>query len=190
MTPCSKLFICGAAIISCAALSSAARAQQPFISEVRTFAYDFCPIGWLEANGQLLEIASFETLFFLIGTTYGGDGQNNFALPDLRGRTIVSVGQGPGLSSYVRGERAGAESRSLSAAETPVHQHSIPGGGAPSAISAPTASKGALAAVRAAAGVASAITQSAGAGQPHEERQPYLAMISCIATEGLFPSEV
>jgi len=99
-------------------------AAEPFIGELMWVGFNFCPRGWAAANGQLLPISSNTALFSLLGTTYGGDGQTTFALPDLRGRVMVHVGAGAGLSTIVQGEQGGAESRSLTFAQMPAHSHS------------------------------------------------------------------
>ena len=88
----------------------------PYLGEIRMFGGNFAPVGWAFCNGQLLSIAEYEALFSLVGTTYGGDGISTFALPDLRGRTVVGAGQGPGLSSIEIGEQGGSESATLTSA--------------------------------------------------------------------------
>src|SRR5215470_8847079 len=97
----------------------------PFVGEIRMFGGNFAPAGWMFCEGQLLPIAENETLFNLIGTTYGGDGQNTFALPDLQGRVTLSVGQGPGLSNYVIGQQGGTETVTLTTPQLPQHQHFV-----------------------------------------------------------------
>ena len=99
-------------------------AIEPFLGEVMWVGFNFCPKGWAEANGQLLPIAQNTALFSLLGTQYGGDGRVNFALPDLRGRTMVHVGTGPGLSSIDQGAVGGAETQTLTFAQMPSHSHS------------------------------------------------------------------
>jgi microcystin-dependent protein len=96
----------------------------PFIGEVMWVGFNFCPRGWAQANGQLLPIAQNSALFSLLGTQYGGNGQTTFALPDLRGRTMVHVGTGPGLSEISQGQVGGAESQTLTFAQMPSHSHS------------------------------------------------------------------
>src|SRR5437763_4442340 len=99
---------------------------EPFVGEIRMFGGNFAPAGWMFCAGQLLPIAENETLFNLIGTTYGGDGQETFGLPDLQGRMPIHVGQGPGITqNYQLGEMAGTESVTITAATTPVHNHSL-----------------------------------------------------------------
>jgi microcystin-dependent protein len=102
--------------------SKLALAQQPYIGELRLFAGNFAPQGWAYCDGSLLSIGEYETLFQLIGTTYGGDGQSTFALPDLRGRVPMGIGQGPGLTSRTIGESGGTETI-LNTANIPAHSH-------------------------------------------------------------------
>ena len=100
---------------------------QPYVGEIRMFAGNFAPAGWMFCEGQLLPISENETLFQLIGTTYGGDGQSTFALPDLRGRLPIHQGSGPGLSIRQIGESGGAEEVTLTAAQMPAHNHPLLG---------------------------------------------------------------
>lgn len=95
--------------------------MDPFLGEIRAVGFDFAPRGWALCNGQILQINQYQALYSLLGTAYGGDGQTTFALPDLRGR--VGVHQGQGLSSYRMGQRAGAETQTLSVAQIPLHTH-------------------------------------------------------------------
>src|SRR5262252_2547430 len=117
---------------------------QPYVGEIRMFAGTFNPVGWMFCEGQLLPISQNPTLFQLIGTTYGGDGQNTFALPDLRGRLPLHQGQGAGLSSYALGQSGGVETVTLTVNQAPIHAHAVsaasgvghnsePGGAVPAA---------------------------------------------------------
>src|SRR5215471_5220486 len=106
---------------------AAAQAQDPFVGEIRWVAFDFAPVGWAKCDGTLMPISQNTALFSLLGTTYGGDGKATFALPDFRARTIVHVGEGPGLSDRLMGEQGGTESHTLTINEMPMHTH---GGGA------------------------------------------------------------
>lgn len=115
----------GAMVVLLAVLASPAAAQDPFIGEIRWVGFTFAPRGWAECDGQLLPIAQHTALFSLLGTTYGGNGQTNFALPDMRGRVPVHVGMGPGLSNRTQGEVGGAEVHSLSVNEMPAHDHAL-----------------------------------------------------------------
>src|SRR5919108_473251 len=96
---------------------------QPYVGEIRMFAGNFAPAGWMFCEGQLLPISENETLFQLIGTTYGGNGKSNFALPDLQGRAPMHPGQGPGLSLHDLGETGGSETVTLLESEIPAHSH-------------------------------------------------------------------
>ena len=168
----------------------------PYVGEIMPFAGNFAPQGWLPCNGQMLPIVNYETLFNLIGTTYGGDGQLTFALPDLRGRAPMHAGQGPGLTTRVVGEQGGEEAVGLLAQQAPVHSHSalassangsspVPGTRFPARNAA-----GALHYATTSPGVpmaADAIGMSGG-GLAHPNMQPFLAITYCIATDGVWPS--
>src|SRR5439155_18983562 len=97
--------------------------SEPFLGEIRLFGFNFAPRGWAFCQGQLLPIAQNTALFSLLGTTYGGNGQTTFALPDLRGRVAVGFGQGPGLSNIDLGQVSGAETATLTQAQMPAHGH-------------------------------------------------------------------
>src|SRR6476659_6952434 len=97
--------------------------MDPFVAEIRIFPFNFAPKGWAWCDGQLLPLSQNTALFSLLGTTYGGNGQSNFALPDLQGRAPMHPGQGPGLSAHVRGESGGADGVALLASELPPHSH-------------------------------------------------------------------
>lgn len=121
-----KSALIAAALMSAGlATAPSASAQEPFIGELRLFGNNFCPRNWAKAEGQLLPISSNTALYSLLGTTYGGDGRTTFALPNLTGRTPVGVGSAPGLSSYSWGERNGADTRTLSVATMPSHNHDL-----------------------------------------------------------------
>ncbi len=164
--------------------------------------FAFAPRGWAYCQGQLLPISTNQPLFSLLGTTYGGDGRTTFALPDLRGRVILGAGQGPGLSSYVPGQASGTESVALQVGQLPTHSHGFSGtiktgdGDADSTSTngnyPATGSKNQYAAGTANSSLgASAVTGASGTvgtSQPHENRQPLLAMNYAIALQGVFPS--
>ncbi len=169
---------------------------EPFIGEIALYPYNFAPRGWAFCNGQILSIAQNTALFSLLGTTYGGNGQTTFALPDLRGRVPLSSGQGPGLSNYDLGQTGGDESVTLNPAEMPAHNHLVavhnnsgnyarPNDRVPGRLSGGTTGY-------AAAGNGSYMHPSTlsvlGGGQPHTNVQPYLTLNYCIALEGIFPS--
>src|SRR5207248_4905848 len=167
--------------------------SQPYVGEIRIFAGNFAPAGWMFCEGQLLPISENQTLFSLIGTTYGGDGQATFALPDLRGRMPVHQGQGPGLSPYVIGQLAGTEAVALAANAIPAHNHA-PGSGASSESASPAGNVGGPWSGRqysdgpATGNPHAGAVQAAGTGQPHENMPPFLVIRFVIALEGVFPS--
>jgi microcystin-dependent protein len=187
----------------------------PFLSEIVLFGFNFAPRGWAQCNGQLLPINQNQALFALLGTTYGGNGQTTFALPDLRGRAAIGFGQGPGLTNYALGQSAGSESATLTDAQMPQHSHAVSpasvtatarsragAGTQPTPVNAIPAADPSSASWRysnaapdanMAAGsvaIAGSVTASAtGGSQAHENRQPYLAMTFCIALQGVFPSQ-
>lgn len=138
-------------------------------------------------NGQLITIAQNSALFSLLGTTYGGDGRVTFALPDLRGRVPIGMGQGRGLSSYQQGEADGVESVTLNRNQMPSHGHGMSGAGAQST-DRPTGMAPAEGGSYGSASVVMAPTTISGGDQPHENMQPYLAMNYIIALYGVFPS--
>ena len=166
-----------------------------YVGEIRLFGGNFAPAGWYFCDGSLIPITENETLFQLIGTTYGGDGEATFALPDLRGRVPVHQGTGAGLSTYVLGERAGVESVTLTAQQIPAHTHPLLLSTAPGTADSP---QGNLPATPPAmrhyaedsASVSLAPTALAGAGgsQPHDNMQPYLGLNFIISAYGVFPS--
>lgn len=164
----------------------------PFIGEVRLMAFSFPPKGWAFANGQLLPIAQNQALFSLYGTTYGGDGQSTFALPDLRGRVPLHEGQGCPL-----GQATGEQSHTLIASETPMHNHLIMASNmeADSATPQPNAQLASYAAspcyISPPANLttmADSMFASVGGSQAHQNMQPYLVLNFCIALQGIFPS--
>ena len=110
-------------LLLCLSFSNIARAQEPFLGEIKMFAGNFAPRGYAFCDGQLLPISQYSALFSLLGTTYGGDGRTTFALPDLRGRVAIHPGNGPGLSSYRQGQKGGAETTIITVANLPSHSH-------------------------------------------------------------------
>ncbi|GGE93923.1 phage tail protein [Hymenobacter cavernae] len=174
----------------------------PYLGEIRTIGFSFAPVGWAFCNGQTLSIADNETLFSLLGTTYGGDGQTNFNLPNLQSRVVVGTGTGSGLSAYNPGQQAGTEAVSLNTSHLAPHQHGFvttlnaTTGGTPQnepSGAYPGTAREALYAVVPTAGAylgADAIQGSAqpvGGNQPHSNLQPVLALNYIICTDGLFP---
>lgn len=166
----------------------------PYIGEIRIFAGNFAPEGWLPCDGRSLSIAENEVLFNLIGTTYGGDGQRTFGLPDLRGRVPISQGPGPGLAPRVIGQLAGAESVTLATANLPVHEHPAVAYGAAGNQNPPTNN---LLAGSSTVGLYNAnepdveLAQNSvtltGGNRPHENLQPFLCVTFIIATVGAYP---
>lgn len=161
---------------------------EPFLSEIRLMSFVFAPRGWALCNGQLLPINQNQALFSLLGTTYGGDGRVNFALPDLRGRTPFSFG-----NSHVLGERGGAVTHTLTGMEIPAHTHQLTAykGAASTAVPGPTtipAGQSANPYGKNAALLVGPATSNIGGSQAHENRQPYLTLSYCIALQGIFPS--
>jgi microcystin-dependent protein len=164
-----------------------------FIAEIRLFAGNFAPRGWAFCNGQLLPINQNQALFSLIGTTYGGNGTTNFALPDLRGRAVVGPGQGAGLSNRNLGERGGSES--LSAAQIPAHNHTLQamssaGTSSDPSLKLPARSRSASYAPASGTPVpmAAAAITGGGSATPAEAMPPYLVLNYIIAIQGIFPS--
>jgi microcystin-dependent protein len=163
----------------------------PFLGEIRIFAFDFPPPGWAMCNGQIIPISQNTALFSLLGTTYGGDGQNNFALPNLQGRFPIHIGQGPG-QSYAPGQEGGAETVALQITEMPMHNHMVAATDSDAISSKPDgtlpASGGSYQSASAAnVMMAANMILPKGEGQPHENIPPYLALNFCIALEGTAP---
>ena len=177
----------------------------PTIGEIRIVGFNFAPPGWQFCNGQLLSTVEYDTLFTLIGTTYGGDGQTTFALPNMNGRAVVGAqGQGPGLSNYPRGTMVGTETVTLLTNQMPSHGHTVnvplkaANGGTATTSAAgnfPATSPAKSYAAAATAGAtldAQALTVAVGptgAGLPHSNMQPVLALNYIIATAGIYPSQ-
>ncbi len=165
---------------------------EPFISEIRLFSFNFAPRGWALCNGQLLPINQNQALFSLLGTTFGGDGRVNFALPDLRGRVPIHTGIG-----HTLGERAGAQVHTLSMAEMPAHTHTAQASATVGTQNVPAnnmvLSQRAAEIYRAPSSLAPMVAgtlTSVGGSQTHLNMQPYLALNFCIALQGIFPSQI
>lgn len=167
----------------------------PFIGEVQWFAGNFVPRGWAGCDGQLLSINENQALFSILGTTYGGDGRNTFALPDVRGRTILHAGRGPGLSDRRLGAKSGTETVTLNANQMSNHTHTLRASSGSATAVAPAgnvlASPGRTRLYDSGAANtnmnAGAIT-STGGNQPHNNMQPYNTLTCIIALQGVFPS--
>lgn len=168
----------------------------PFVAEIRIFPFNFAPQGWAWCDGQLLPLSQNTALFSLLGTTYGGNGKSNFALPDLQGRAGMHPGQGPGLSLHDLGETGGSETVSLLESEMPSHAHALMAQGAVADINVPMANSvarviGAQPYLPPAGAPLVSMSPEAlapaGGDQPHNNLQPYLTLYFCIALQGVFP---
>lgn len=170
----------------------------PFIGEIRLFGFGRVPIGWKACDGSVQPISDYPTLFTLIGTTYGGDGESTFGLPDLRGQIPLHWGQGPGLSAYTPGEFGGSEHITLVPSQMPAHTHGFLATTAAASSGTPSASVelGALSgdtmyvtdlAGTTPAAMSASSTSATGGTQPHDNLMPTLTLQYCIATDGIFP---
>ena len=190
----SALLLGGASL---ATPASATCTAEPYLASICMTAATFCPIGYLETNGQLLAISEYDALFAIIGTTYGGDGQATFGVPDLRGRSPRGSGAGPGLAQVMDGQVGGTESLTLLASQMPAHAHiallrssSAPGetthpaGAVPARASAPAHSR-ATPDVTMRSGAAT--LAASGGSQPVDIMNPSLGQRFCIAVYGIFP---
>jgi microcystin-dependent protein len=178
----------------------------PFVGELRVMAFSYAPAGWVPCDGRLLSVSQFTPLYAVIGSLYGGNGTTTFAVPDLRGSATIGQGQGTGLTNYVVGETAGATTVTLTLNELPAHTHVpdakvnqsgtanmhnvpvtgdqmsrfAPSGGIGSAYNNPPLNNPAT--------FAPTMVQPTGNGAAHSNQQPYLSMMYCIATQGVFPA--
>jgi microcystin-dependent protein len=169
----------------------------PFVAEIRIFPFNFAPRGWAWCDGQLLPLSQNTALFSLLGTTYGGNGKSNFALPDLQGRVPMHPGQGPGLSLHDLGETGGSETVTLLESEIPSHSHTVNASGADANVRLPAGQFpatgiGGIGLYAVAAGnpqvqLSANTIPPAGGDQPHNNMQPYLTFYFCIALQGVFP---
>ena len=162
---------------------------EPFLSELRLMSFNFAPKGWAMCNGQILPINQNQALFSLLGTTFGGDGRVNFALPDLRGRAPIHVGSG-----HTLGERGGEQAHTLSIAELPEHAHVLNGTATEGNTTNPNGSLLANATVasytppQSLVALNPASVTNVGGSQAHLNMQPFLILTFCIALQGIFPS--
>ena len=170
--------------------------SQPFIGELRMFGGNFAPAGWAFAQGQLLPISQNDTLFNLYGTTYGGDGQETFGIPDLQGRPPMHQGTGPRGIVYTIGEKGGVESVTLTTNQIPIHSHALVASQAIAQNSQPTDSVVAQSATVqlfitdvASSPLDTQMVQAAGGSQPHDNLQPYLCVSFIVSLFGLFPNQ-
>jgi microcystin-dependent protein len=169
----------------------------PYIGEIRMFGGNFAPLGWAFCEGQLLSIGENEALFSLIGTIYGGDGVNNFALPDLRGRLPLHAGQKPGTSFYTIGQVGGVEAVTLLANQLPAHSHPVRASSAPGDSPGPqnefwssnSVPVNVYSSVVPNVSLNPSAVGNSGGNQPHDNMQPYLAVSFIIALEGIYPPQ-
>ncbi|HRD65370.1 MAG TPA: tail fiber protein [Candidatus Competibacter sp.] len=168
----------------------------PFVAEIRIFPFNFAPKGWAFCDGQLMPLSQNTALFSLLGTTYGGNGKSDFALPDLQGRAPMHPGQGPGLSLHDLGETGGSETVTLLESEIPSHNHSlgaqnVPLGGsatpAGNVLSRPASGNLYATTNPQLVPMSEQVLAPAGGDQPHNNMQPYLTFYFCIALQGVFP---
>lgn len=168
--------------------------SEPFLSEIRLMSFSFPPKGWALCNGQLLPINQNQGLFSLLGTTYGGDGRVNFALPDLRARVPIHMG-----GAHTLGERGGEQAHTLSTSELPTHSHgakgtstlgdqATPGGNLLAAVDVSTFTTSLYAPPASLAAMAASAVSNTGGSQAHLNMQPFLTLSYCIALQGIFPS--
>lgn len=169
-----------------------------FVAEIRIFPFNFAPTGWALCNGQLLPLSQNTALFSLLGTTYGGNGKSNFALPNMQGNAPMHPGQGPGLSLHDLGEQSGSETVTLLVSEIPSHPHTMQASSDPAdnnvpngALAAPAVGRGNSLYIAPAAPIVSmnpSALAPAGGDQPHNNMMPYLTLNFCIALQGIFPA--
>jgi microcystin-dependent protein len=168
----------------------------PFVAEIRIFPFNFAPRGWAFCDGQLLPLSQNTALFSLLGTTYGGNGKSNFALPDIQGRAVMAPGQGPGLSLHDLGEQGGSSTVTLLESEIPSHTHVARAHGADTAdLNAPapnrslarSANGNAFGPAAFLVGMNALSLAVAGGSGPHNNMQPFLTLNYCIAMQGVFP---
>lgn len=192
--------LAGGLLASLAGTSAmACSGSEPYLATVCMTAATFCPRGYLPADGRLLPIALNTAVFSLMGTTYGGNGQTTFALPDLRGRVPVGAGNGPLLSPIDQGATGGQENVTLLQSQMPVHSHAAqlrgvsgtgstdaPAGAAPARL--PRSNNYSAAAVDVNMAAGAVAVGSAGGGAPFSVRDPYVGLLYCVAMEGIFPS--
>ncbi len=167
----------------------------PFVAEMRIFPFNFPPTGWAFCNGQILPISQNTALFSLLGTTYGGDGKSNFALPNMQGRAPMQPGQGPGLSLHDLGEEGGEATVTLLESEIPSHNHKVMAESqdpADTIIPSPStaiarSSGGGLYQATNNVQMSGSTIAPVGGNQPHNNMMPYLALNFCIALQGVYP---
>jgi microcystin-dependent protein len=169
--------------------------SNPFLAEIRIFPFNFAPKGWAFCNGQIMSISQNTALFSLLGTTYGGDGKSNFALPNLQGNAPMHPGQGPGLSLHDLGETGGSDTVTLLQSQMPSHLHAVTASQADATDRLPTGNLpagglgiGQYAAPGTVTNLSTKATTAAGGGLAHNNLMPYLTLNFCIALQGVFPA--
>ena len=168
---------------------------QPYVGEIRLFGDNFAPVGWSFCNGAVIAISQNNVLFNLLGTTYGGDGVNNFNLPDLQGRIPVHQGQGTGLQNYVLGQKGGVETVTLIVGQLPAHSHAAMAGAGAAQSSPANASWGGVANNTYGPGTSANNSMNAGSmglsggSQPHDNLLPFVVLSFIISLFGVFPSQ-
>lgn len=195
----------GCAVFGSFGSADTARAQgaDPFMGQLMLVPYQYCPRGWIEANGTILSISQNSALFSLYGTTYGGDGVTTFAVPNLQSRMVIGQGQGPGLSPYVMGQAAGTESVTLNSTQMPMHTHIAQSTlkGSEGDVNTPSpngallgtagqnfyTSNGQPDQTLSSASVSTQLSL-AGGSQPFQTLNPYLALRWCVSMTGIYPS--
>ena len=171
--------------------------MDPFVAEIRIFPFNFAPKGWAFCDGQILPLSQNTALFSLLGTTYGGDGKSNFALPNMQGNAPMHPSQGPGLSPHDLGETGGSDTVTLLQSEIPSHAHMVTSAINPALLAVPSPNVS-LARSRTVNAYQSNATQNlvsmspqalapAGGDQPHNNLMPYLTLNFCIALQGVYP---
>jgi microcystin-dependent protein len=166
----------------------------PYIGQIKIFAGNFPPRDWVFCDGRLLSISENDALFALIGTTYGGDGQVTFGVPDLRGRLAINQGPGPGLSSYSMGQALGSETVTLTQAQLPVHTHAVTannasGGVTPNGLTWAVSSQQAYGPSASLQTMNPASVMASGGNQPHNNMMPNLAVNFILSLFGIFPPQ-
>jgi microcystin-dependent protein len=171
--------------------------MDPFVAEIRIFPFNFAPKGWAFCDGQILPLSQNTALFSLLGTTYGGDGKSNFALPNMQGNVPMHPGQGPGLSLHDLGETGGSDTVTLLESEIPSHSHNLMASAQPATRTGPAGNSFARTAAGSTPYLAPAgaplVTMAdnavapAGGDQPHNNLMPYLTLNFCIALQGVYP---
>jgi microcystin-dependent protein len=169
--------------------------MEVYVGQVMLVGFNYAPVGWAVCDGSLLPISQYDVLYSLLGTTYGGDGVTTFALPDLRGRVPVGMGQGAGLGSYILGQQGGSEQVTIIPQTYPAHSHTLTGSSATGSANSPAnavLASGQTVYVNSptynAQLAPNACTTAVGNSEPHENRQPFVALNWVIATQGIYPS--